>query len=104
MGGWQLRWFEVSDGSMRYYGSPGDPKAGNEPKGQVELRGLKILKKSGTTFEFTATSSGERVFALNADTANSVASAGWDVGPSAPPCMQDWVVALEQEAVFARRA
>jgi len=104
MGGWQLRWFEISDGCVRYYASPDDAKAGKEPKGQVELRGMKIQKKSGTTFEFTTTNSGERVFGLDADIAKSVASAGWDVGPSAPPCMQDWVVALEQEAVFSRRA
>jgi len=104
MGGWQLRWFEVSDGSVRYYASPDDAKAGKEPKGQVELRGMKVQKKSGTTFEFTTSSSGERTFSLDADTAKSVASAGWDIGPSAPPCMQDWVIALEQEAVFARRA
>jgi len=104
MGGWQLRWFEIGDGSIRWYASPDDAKAGKEPKGQTEVRGLKIQKKSGTTFQFTTSDSGSRVLQLDADTAKSVASAGWDVGPSAPPCMQDWVVALEQEAVFARRA
>jgi hypothetical protein len=103
-GGWQLRWAEVSDGCVRYYASPNDANAGTEPIGVVELRGMKIHKKSGTFFEFAAANSGERVFSHDADTAKRVASAGWDIGPSAPPCMQDWVVALEHEAVFGRRA
>jgi len=104
MAGWQLRWFEVAGGRVKYYGSPEDAKAGKAPKGEVELLGFKVKSKSGTRFEITTASSGDRVFSLDADVTASVSSAGWDIGPCAPPAMQDWLVAFEQEAVLARRA
>jgi len=103
LGGWQLRWFEITDGRMRYWEAPGDAKEGKAPKGEVDLNGLKVQTPGGTKFDLTTASSGSRTFSLDAGAAKQAASAGWDLGPSAPPSMQDWVKALEQEAVMARR-
>lgn len=104
LAGWQLRWFEVAGGRMRYWAEPGDSLAGKAPKGEVELRGLKVHTQSGMKFDVTTASSGTRTFSLDADAATHVSKAGWDVRPGPLPSAQDWVKALEQEAVLARRA
>uniref|UniRef100_A0A7S2AF41 PH domain-containing protein n=1 Tax=Alexandrium andersonii TaxID=327968 RepID=A0A7S2AF41_9DINO len=110
MAGWQLRWFEIAGGRMRYWASPGDAVAGKAPKGEVELLGLKVHQKDGMKFDVTTTASGSRTFSLDADSQAQTSSAGWDSGPKAVPAVsiqchtaQEWVKALEQEAVMARR-
>merc|ERR1712204_105232 len=97
--GWQLRWFEVGGGGVRYYGSPDEAKADPpQPKREVSLAGLRVQKKSDSAFDFTASCTGDRTFRLDANVGSYVRSARWNLGPADLPTAQQWVAALEQEA------
>jgi len=102
--GWQLRWFEVGGERMKYWASPAEASAGQIPKGEVLLQGLKVQTQGAMKFDVTTASSGDRTFSLDADVAQALSGSGWTLGPAAPPSMQDWIKALEQEAVLARRS
>jgi len=99
--GWQLRWFEVGGGSVRYYGSPAEAKAHAKPKREVSLAGLSVQMKNDSAFAFTALCTGDRTFSLDATFSNIgsyMRQAGWDLGPAGLPTAQQWVAALKQEA------
>jgi len=96
--GWQLRWFEVGGGSVRYYTSPDEAKAHAKPAGNVSLAGLSLQRKNGSAFDFTALQTGDRIFSLDADVGSKVGSAGWELGPAGVPTVLQWVAALQQEA------
>jgi len=99
LGGWQLRWFEVGGGTVRYYVSPDEAKAHAKPRGEVSVAGLRAQKTSDTAFNFTTLRTSNRTFSLDADVASKVASAGWELGPAGMPTAQQWVTALEHEAM-----
>merc|ERR1712008_442512 len=66
--GWQLRWFEVGGGGVRYYYSPDEAKADPpQPKREVSLAGLRVQKKSDSAFDFTASCTGDKTFRLDAN-------------------------------------
>jgi len=96
--GWQLRWFEVGGGSVRYYTSPGEAKARAKPAGEVSLAGLRLQRQNVSVFDFTALQTGDRIFSLVADVGSKVRSAGWELGPAGVPTVSQWVAALQQEA------
>jgi len=96
--GWQLRWFEVGGGSVRYYSSPGEAKAQAKPNGEVSLAGLRVQRKSDTAFDFTVSATGDRIFSLDADVGCEVGSAGWELGHAGVPTALQWVAALQYGA------
>jgi len=80
--GWQLRWFEVGGGSVRYYSSPDEAKAHAKPAGKVSLAGLCVQRKSNSAFDFTVLQTGDTIFSLDADVGSEVGSAGWELEPA----------------------
>lgn len=70
---------------------------GDAPKGELDLQGLRVQKKSDTRFDLqTPASTHEgRVYMLDVGAKNSNNDAVHD--------LPTWVKALEQEAIFARR-
>jgi len=96
--GWQLRWFEVGGGSVRYYSSPDEAKAHAKPAGKVSLAGLCVQRKSNSAFDFTVLQTGDRIFSLDADVGSEVGSAGWQLEPGGVPTALQWVAALQHGA------
>jgi len=100
--GWQLRWFEVGGGSVRYYTSPDEAKVRAKPAGEVSLAGLRLQRKNpsrfDSAFDLTTLQTGDRIFSLDADVGSKVGSAGWELGPAGVPTVLQWVAALQQEA------
>jgi len=96
--GWQLRWFEVGGGSVRYYSSPHEAKARAKPNGEISLAGLHVQRKSDSAFDFTVLQTGDRIFSLDADVGRRVGWAGWELGPAGVPTALQWVAALQYGA------
>mmetsp|Transcript_32206 Transcript_32206/g.75621 ORF Transcript_32206/g.75621 Transcript_32206/m.75621 type:complete len:651 (+) Transcript_32206:106-2058(+) len=107
-GGWQLRWCEVSNGAIHWWERPEQAKAGEEPNGGLELRGLKVSmqRNSNSVFILHAENDKGKDYFLDANVASALAKAGWEAAELAlgvTLAASDWVRALEQEAVLRRR-
>jgi len=96
--GWQLLWFEVGGGSVRYYSSADEAKARTKPCEEFSLAGLVVNRKSDSAFDFTTLHTGDWKFSLDTDVASKVGSAGWELGPAGALSAQQWVAMLEEEA------
>lgn len=105
---WQLRWFEVSSGSLAWWNCPQDAESGKPPKGTQELVDMKVrmVPETGSQFCLTTSMGKNKTYVLDANASTSVKNAGWGIDSirrTITTSATDWVKALEQESIMRRR-
>jgi hypothetical protein len=93
---WQLRWFEVRAGYLRWWDSPAEAQAGAPPKGSQELllgSETKTRTKDSTTqFTLETYSGKDKIYVLDTNASKQALKAGWDISKIGhPPDMQAWM-------------
>jgi len=105
---WQLRWFEVSSGSLMWWDCPEDAESGKEPKGMQELVDMKVrmVPESGSQFSLTTSMGKDKTYVFDANASIAVKNAGWGIDSmrrTITTSAADWIKALEQESIVRRR-
>jgi len=105
---WQLRWFEVSAGTLRWWDCREDAESDKAPKGTQELVDMKVRLVPQTASQFCLTTSmgKNKTYVLDANASTQVKNAGWGIESivcTVTISAADWVKALEQESILRRR-
>jgi len=105
---WQLRWFEVSSGSLIWWDCPEDAEGGKGPKGMQELVDMKVrmVPETGSQFCLTTSMGKDKTYVFDANASTAVKNAGWGIDSmrrTITTSAADWVKALEQESIVRRR-
>lgn len=97
--GWQLRWFELQDGQLRWWDSPEAASVyPQNPNSWVEMRGMSVKyhKQSRTQFHLSAPNCKEKeYYHFDSEVTKQVAKVGWKC--SKIPSASEWIKALLDE-------
>eukprot|EP00929_Paragymnodinium_shiwhaense_P020151 TRINITY_DN13523_c0_g3_i1.p1 TRINITY_DN13523_c0_g3~~TRINITY_DN13523_c0_g3_i1.p1 ORF type:complete len:1730 (+),score=492.31 TRINITY_DN13523_c0_g3_i1:75-5192(+) len=111
--GWQLRWFEVSGGYLRYWKSTQEADEGRVARGEICLRGVTVSQRRGaasTRFEIQTATSGSRAsksctLVLDCSTPEQLEKeakrAFWPQGSELHATAKEWMAAVMAEGAEA---
>jgi hypothetical protein len=101
---WQLRWFEVRSGYLRWWNSPAEARAGVAPKGTQQLIvGLRMQLRSTTQFSLDAHCGKDKVYVFDTNVSKhalnaNISSNGWDLSRlGETPDMHAWMTIINQQ-------